>query len=350
MYIYFICLAIIFTAFLFEEKAFFLKKKNFNKAYLFWGISLLLTLVSALRFNVGMDYETYLRIYSDASISVHEYGFQLINSFSKMCGFPAQFTIACFSVATIFFAFKFIKDTSKRPFFSILIFYTFSPFFLQSLNVMRQMLAVFIFAYSLKFIKEEKMIIYFLFIICGAFFAHQTILITLPLYFILNKNIDNKIHILLILFTIFSGPIVLKIIQFTPYSYYIDMVNSQGVHNMLSITFMIELLLSYIIVFKVKGINTPRVYKNMCFILMYFSSFIFLNSSSIIGILLERILWYFLPIIIIYIPTICDNETKYKWQYTFFFCAIFISLFSLSIIINGTANKIVPYQSIFKIF
>lgn len=350
MYIYFICLILVFLAFLYEEKILFLKNLRFNDNYLFWFIALILGIISACRYNVGMDYQTYVTIYMDSSITVKEIGFNLINNFSHICGFTAQFTIACYSFATIYFAFRFIQDHSKRPFLSVLIFYAFSPFFLQSLNVVRQMLAVFIMAYSLKFIINKKIIAYFFTIICGSFFAHQTILIALPFYFIFNMNLTKRMKLIFTLFSIFSGPLILKILEISPYSFYIEMINSQGITNILSVTFILELLLSIFTYFKIKKYKISMVYKNMSFVLMCFCIFLIVNSNSIVGVLLERIMWYFLPIILITIPYICDSNEKFKNQYKIVFCSTFIILFSMSIIINGVANKIVPYQTFFNNF
>lgn len=347
MIIYFVCLIIVVLALLYAEKIINIERLKINKSYLYWGICLILGLVSACRYNVGMDYQTYTRIYTDSSINVKEIGYQLINNISHFFGFSAQFTIACYSFVTIFLAFKFIQENSKKPFFSVLIFYAFSPFFLQSMNVIRQMLAIFIFAYSIKFIQNRDIKKYFFVIILGSLFAHQTILCTIPLYFILGREFDKKYMLLFSIIFLCSGPFVLMILKMTPYSYYLTLNASHNGFNIISLTFISEFLLSCFVYYMIRKEKLAIEYKNMSFLLMIFCIFLLINYNSIIGKLLERIMWYFLPVLLIAVPFVCEFNKKHEKIYMFLFCTFFILMFSMSIILKGTANQIVPYQLFF---
>lgn len=347
MTIYFICLFIISSIFVLTSliKLNDVVKQKKIEYFLLCSIGVLLAIISAIRYNVGTDYTTYLKIYNDTITTVKEPGYMLINFVARFLNLSAQFPIACYSVATIYFAIKFIMDNSKKPILSILIFYTFTPFFLQTMNVIRQELAIFMFAYAIKFIKESDIKRYFLTIIIAGLFAHLTVLLTIPLYFFLNLDLSKKIRVIMFGVFLIIGPIVFSLLKYTPYAFYLNYAKNQ---DSISPVFVVSILLSLFLYIKTYKISESIEFKNLCFIYLCFSGLSLINYNNILFTLLERILWYFLPSILVLVPLYCYKSEKYKKIKIGIFCTLFIGIFIMSIYINGESNNIVPYQIFFN--
>lgn len=174
------------------------------------------SLVLVLSYMTGMggllsaDHNTYASIYREASnlslsqffqqLSFRDYSFKLDRIgyeigyvfFSMVCGKLGL------GVAGYFFAAALITNTFvvktvyrfKYPVFCILIFIA-SRAYLQEANIVRQTMAISIYAYALKFIQEKKFKKYLLFIILAAS-IHSSLIITLPLYLLVYIDKDKK--------------------------------------------------------------------------------------------------------------------------------------------------------------
>ena len=144
-----------------------------------------LFLLSALRFDVGPDYETYVYIYKNIvagriDITYDKYFFGYLSTLFSSLDRGYVLVFAVYSFLTLFFVFKVILE--RKIFLWGIIVFCFVGFYLDSLDRIRQVLAVAIFLYSIKFIEKKEPLRYFIAIIIASFF-HLSALMLMPVYF-----------------------------------------------------------------------------------------------------------------------------------------------------------------------
>jgi len=165
------------------------------------------TFVCGARWNVGVDHLSYLKDYLYLKDTGHffsredyESGFSFISKAFAICNLHFFFYFAFWAFLQLFFVFYAFKN--KRylyPYFAIIIILG-SLFFTWN-NGIRQALASCIFLYSYKFI-EKKQFIKFLITIIFASLFHQSVLLCIIFYFILNRDLPfNKYWYFIILVT-----------------------------------------------------------------------------------------------------------------------------------------------------
>ena len=152
-------------------------------------------LVAAVRFKVGTDYTVYLKPKSYIG-SVFLDKPKRMEPFFRLCAEIAKLTdnkqVAFALVALVFtvFTFLFVYEQSDDWVFSvplILLTGTFS----QSLNIMRQMTAVMICLYGIKYIEQRKLKQYVICVLCAAGF-HAMAVLFLVFYFAYGRELLNR--------------------------------------------------------------------------------------------------------------------------------------------------------------
>lgn len=305
-----------------------------------------LFLLSAMRYDIGRDYSTYMLIFENPDlIGVNEKGYMLINNFAIQHGLTLQFVIIIYSMLTLLFAFIFISENSKNKILSLFIFYTYTPFYLQTLNTLRQALAIYIFLYATKYIHKKNFLAYTLYILFAAVFAHNSVIVVLPLYFLLDRKYSNIIKCGLIACFIAVSSLLEFIVQSTPYAIYL--LGDSGAGGF-SPVFLMDILLCALVVFFQK--KTNYIYSNITFFsLCILSMGVFLKASPIFTIV-SRINEYFLASLVISISSRINDFRKYKKLLYYASICCFFSVFYFSLSVNGLENQLVPYQTFFNVF
>jgi len=174
------------------------KIKYYNIVLLF----IIVTLFASLRYNVGPDYESYVNSYytivkynlvSSPDYLLFHYLSSLFSIYMDR-GYIAVFAIY-FSI-TFLLILK-VLDNRKILFFGIFVFFSFG-FFFDSLDRIRQYLALAIFFYALTDIENNNFITYFIKIILASF-IHMSAFLLIPFYFISKLKINKKIMLILLI-------------------------------------------------------------------------------------------------------------------------------------------------------
>jgi transmembrane protein EpsG len=218
-------------------------KRNFKIAI---AIGLFIPVVlSALRYDVGTDYQSYIRIYDLLSgISFKEYladnfgieiGSYLIIKFANLFNQPINVMFGISSFLTIIFFYFGLKNYEiKNQALSYFLFLTI--LFPQSFNAVRQYIAIAIVFYAFSFIYKNKLLKFIALILIASAF-HLSAILLLPIYFIkyLAKSTKpasylNLLKILaLFLIIIISMPLIINYISnlelFSRYSDYKEVIN-----------------------------------------------------------------------------------------------------------------------------
>lgn len=176
-----------------------------------WSPEFILTLlffgfIAGARYNVGVDYLTYLSEYQNLQLNgrtsraTFEPGFILISKVFALNGVHFFYYFAFWGILQLFFVYYALKDRLfLLPYVALSIML--GPFFLTWMNGIRQCVAICAFVYITKYIVDRKFLKYAIWIILLSF-IHNSALILLPIYFIFFKKyaFQNNLILLICLF------------------------------------------------------------------------------------------------------------------------------------------------------
>lgn len=189
----------------------------------FWFLAIYLILIAGLRKEVGPDYGSYRNIYFysinleyiniflkalhlEGSENVEiEWLYALVNK--MLLGiFDAPFYILTLVIAAaaMFFKVEYTEDNTFYP-FTFTLFMFIPNFFIGESGQIRQNLGTFIIYYSLRFIKERKLLAY-LFWVFIATGIHNVCYLFLPMYWLVRLPLKKSMMLILIIGSIFASP------------------------------------------------------------------------------------------------------------------------------------------------
>ena len=250
--------------------------------------------------------------------------------------------IACIIYIPIF---KFILKYSENPLLSILTYFAFG-YFEYSLGIFRQMIALSIIIIGFNYLKKRNFIKYLLIVLLAMTF-HTTAIIILPLYWIYQIDIKNKLKwiIALEIFIAMSSRITILLIMkvFAKYSNYIGgKYDVQGGSYIMLLILNIVLIMGYIIL--VRENNNGEKNENLLISINAIAIAIFLQ---IIGYSMEifgRIVPYYSIYLLLIIPIVANHLFE---KNRLFIHMIAIILLMLIAYVTIKDSVIVPYSTIF---
>ncbi len=183
-------------------------------------------LVTVFRYRVGRDwtliYEPQFYQTTQGHAGFAEPLFNLIYRFFALFTDEAWWPIAFVGLLTMIFFFAGICQQSCMIPYSVLLFFISNRFF-NSLTALRQMLAMSIFFYSIKYIRERNWKRYYFFNLI-AILLHTSSIMYLPAYFLYGVRATPKRCISLLVGTVVSFPLlavlfrlVLRLTRFRSY-------------------------------------------------------------------------------------------------------------------------------------
>jgi hypothetical protein len=197
-----------FVAFLFLVYAGYQPERKSSK-YLF----IFLFIFSALRYNVGWDYD----IYADGIKDAYSYGWNGIDGryeyFSKIVFFigayfkfyPLVFII--YSFLTLFLVYRSVQLYSFNKYVSWLAYISMPLFYFASLSTIRQGIATSIILYSYNYLRSKRYIRFFMGIFIASLF-HQSSIAGILLFPISLIKISKKVNFYILLISFFMVPLV----------------------------------------------------------------------------------------------------------------------------------------------
>ena len=322
-------------------------------------------LISALRFNVGSDFlgvywNGFQRVQAGINTDNFEIGFQsLIKLLGKISTSP-QILIFVTSFLFIFFTWNAIFDQSNDIVFSLLILFI-SRYYFISLNVIRQLVAMAIILYALKYLKEGKNTKYIIFNLI-AFTMHRSALICLIFLFVPKIDLTKTKYLLMFLgalilvyglnhIGVIRNQITLLLVNSSKYSTYVQEYNSGGYYAGRSfilyqtiLNFLVYIMEWYASRENITDDITYKIYLNIqALTLMVCMIF---NAVPLI----ERIYWYFGFIQILSIPyTIKMYSRQLPRLVWSFIIVLFMGVFCVYDIFVMHDHQVVPYVSMFSL-
>ena len=173
------------------------QKSNLNKIYSFLLLITLSIIVSIRSIDVGADTLNYIKLFNQinfANFNNHDYdiGFKIYTLVIRL--FTSNFRIYFFitSLLTFYGFIKFIKENSFIPWISVVVFL--AMFFLPSMNLIRQWLAMSLSINSYSLIKRNQNIKGILIILLASTIHLTAIfLIVIPIVNYFRKSSPNLI-------------------------------------------------------------------------------------------------------------------------------------------------------------
>lgn len=146
----------------------------------------------ALRLDYGNDYPSYISAFNkiNSGFDSYELGWVWLNRICNIGGFRLLIVITSFINCYAFYSF--IKNNLTPNFYWLGVFiYLSNPdLMLLNLSMMRQALALSIFIYVCRFIREKRLLFFIIGIVIASLF-HTSAILLLPVYFV-NRIDSNK--------------------------------------------------------------------------------------------------------------------------------------------------------------
>ncbi len=317
-------------------------------------IFLVLCLMATLRYYVGVDYKSYLELYTDSEAlgKLRESGYIILVNASKWMGMPFTVFSMLFSAATLLLIFRFAdRNTPRYTYLSILIYYCVGNYYFSTYNVVRQSLTTAIFINCLPLIPGRKFLWYTIIIIATALCVHYSAIFLLVFYFLLGRRFNLKIKLLTILVTCISGSVIISVISSTSYAIYLyfDAFASKvpPTYYLLAVVAVITFIYAY------RHPEWERKHLTLCnlnFVAIILIILLFKYENTPLAMIFHRLLNYVNIIYIVIIPLLCSTINSLTMRRFVIFSIIVMSaaLCYVSLERNGESNELVPYRTVFS--
>lgn len=250
------CISIVFCRIYEKTKE---NNKNLKNILLLFAVFMPLIVISTLRYEVGTDYNTYLKYYRmirDNFSIKYILGFfskeplYVIVSYLGYLLDASSFAVGAnllFTCIYLFFVFKGISYFKDRISITTAFFIFLTSYFLVYFNIMRQMIACAILLYSFKYIFEKKPIKYVFWVIIAGMF-HKTAYIFVLLYLLNYKLTDKKINKLYYCVIAFSPILIIPlqkiiVVLSNTFGIYSEYANETGTLNLNFLLYMLPILI-----------------------------------------------------------------------------------------------------------
>ena len=273
-------------------------------------------MVSGLRYNVGTDFKSYEILFEnvdnyDITNSVFELGYLILNKITKLLINDSQVIFLITSLIVLILIVRTVYKYSSKLELSMYLFINLY-FYYESLNIIRQYIAIAVMFYAVKYVYNRNFIKYILCILVASLF-HTSAIFSFPIYFMYNFKLTN----VKILKGLLVSMIILNLVQpvfniislFIPrYSYYSGgELFSTGTYRSIIIMGTI-----FFIAYIKRKTLIQNDYKNNLYINVLFIAFM-LSFMGLKSVLFIRIMVYFSIYSIMIIPNIVNTfDTKLK--------------------------------------
>lgn len=311
-------LVIIYIYFIFFSKKNFLNEDR-NRVIVFLTLVFLTLLIFAVFRNpyggLSTDYFVYEEIFNMSNQSLsnviklypeNDIGFLILNKFFRL--FTDNFYIFLFVVHSLIIIgyLYFFYKYSKNTWLSVILLVSIGSYYV-SFNAIRQFLVIGMLLLSSKYLFERNLVKY---LICILFLStfHKSVLIMIPMYYLLGINVLKKEFKSILIFSFFVLIIFLNleyIIEFAQlfiYSNYTQ--NSFGMDKGSLFSIIRPTLICLFVICKKNSFSLKNQENRIMFNGLIF--FLIISIFSIKLSILTRFIYYFIPFVLVLIPNVLD--------------------------------------------
>lgn len=315
-------------------------------------LCIVITFFSGFRYNVGTDYENYVKIFNGTEFyEVKEYGFKIFVLLLNAIGAKPQLMFLILAIVTVYLLYKNIVLYSENYIMSFLIFLLIPTFYLESFNGMRQVIAILIYLLTVHYVVEKKYWHIILLIGIGGFFFHESIFLVSILFFFINKSFSKKQKIVIFCLVFAFNFILETVISYTPYMNYLEIDKEVKVSIFTYLLFLISLLL---VLFEdsFSNFKNKTVFFNLNFFSLLTLLIVLLQGKDVLIMMFMRFNNYFFYGFMFLLPNIVENLKVYKGRLGLNLLIVFLSMtyFYITITESGDRYKLVPFEFNFELF
>ena len=331
----------------------FLTAIFFNQKIVIRFLWFILFVIAAFRYNVGTDYDTYELMYNAFLIDDvprvwqgKEPGFVAIIKILTFLGLSAQslFVVTSFFIL-LFFYFGMYRLFKRQDSQLIILMLFFTFIYLTSLNVIRQFMAISIFAFLIYYIVRGNYLKYHIGVFFGALF-HLSFFVVSPLYFLSKIRLSNNQIILVSIFIVallFFNIIdaissIEKYFKIKYWWYFQNLTNERTLTA--KISFFISLFSSLLLIFL---LNKNNKFEN--FLINSSLYFLFLNSILFYSGVAGRIGFYYKVIYLFTLVVLFQKYSARLKKYTINLIFITLLLLNTSYLIYTSYSRHVTDES-----
>ncbi len=337
------------------------KEMTKSKKFLFAFLSLfIIFLISAIRYDVGTDYfyryvPDFNTILMGGDVLNLEIGFKILIKICLLFTKDVQLLFVLTSLIIVFGLGYLIYKYSKKPALSLFLFFA-GSFFFQSLNVVRQYIAiVLIFSFYFSFLDKNYLKSALSIFLASLF--HTTSLICLFTIFY-TKKIFTNIYVvlgLLCIILIFSnqiGDLINIVISHTRFKVYIN--SKYDVSRIKYLTLLLNLFV-YVVCYLIYRKNNLNDRVSIFFLNLLGSALLCTSAGKVIS-LATRLSYYFNVFQIFAIPYFLNIESKSESKNKIFnkkyltilvILAFMCNIFYTNVLHND--DEVIPYQTVYNL-
>jgi hypothetical protein len=323
---------------------------------LWFLIVLIFTLFYGFRYQVGTDFNSYVRYFERLQMGQPpnlEWGFSFVNQLAIALNFDYWFVFMICAGVTNYLVLKFLNDESPYFFLSVIILFGTNFFFFQT-NGVRQAVAIAFTFYGTKYIIDRNLVKYVVFCLIGASF-HYVALMMLPMYWLAGIKWGKSFLLIFIGFAFFTflypgTPRYMAQIlpRITPaiYQHYVERVLSRPGYVTTGLRIIAKGLLAFLLILYIPK-DWARLRKNIIFSNLCIYGFVLQMFVARFW-ALHRTYHFFRLYQVIFIPYLLCNLKIDKTQKTFLIALTFLFYTSLTVVeIYKGSSGILPYRMIF---
>ena len=330
----------------------FTRRQGLNTLSLL-AVFTILFLLSALRMEVGNDYETYVDTIHEIYVGGYVVTEPLFNAVVKvLCelsgGENYLLVFAVFAFATIWIFLKVLYEQSNNFPLAFFLFMTLGIYF-RTFNTVRYYFVLAITLYSFRYVFRKEYVKFILLIVLAAFF-HKSVLVVIPIYLIANMT-WKKWHMAVLTVgavgMVVCQDFIMKIaLELYPsYKDTIFLQTETGLSgNLMSILRCVAVLALAVICYKEAWKDVPE--NRFYFKLNFLAILLYLCGSFLP--LVGRIGYYLMTSHVLFIPAILGSIKNEKKKRLFTMLVIIAGVIYFLLFLK-TANqpgvRVLPYKS-----
>lgn len=331
----FYLLFLLFTLFVLFINSYYNRKNDVRIKLILWVYEFLFIIIYVFRYDVGWDYPNYFDTIKNNDLSERlEPLSYVLYWIASACKSPVLLFVL-YGIPTYLLIFSTIKKYSVNVEFSLLIYICL--FFLDSLGLIRQSLAVAIVLWGYTFLVEKKPVKFFLVIILASCFHYSAVsaFIIYPVY-----HARNSIYIAFLFAIVLMKEMLFYIIeQEGSYAVYLlDEDLMTGGRGILFVYVCIVVASIILLYSQRKNIQLIRLYRILLLVPVFYILF---NAGIAV-----RIVAYFVVYMILFLPLLLQQFPKLRLMLGF--CLVCYWLMFINVSMNNPVKSpYTPYKNIF---
>lgn len=315
------------------------------KAWWLWSVVLLL--VSALRWDVGNDFLNYVHVVDSGNVS---YGLEILTSLIfwlsiKLHSF--HFFLVVSSAIIVLGYTTFILEFCENKFVAFLAFSVLGYFFVGSLNLIQQFMSISLFLLSLVYYKRKQYLVVFIYLMLSIM-THTAGVVGLVYYSFLYSTYSKTRIIFAAIGFFLVLMLIPKIISFLGYNIYLDSRWAYSMNNDRNPVLLLGFILSNILFVVLMLIL--RFKHRVIYIMQMLSLFLVLGSllfSELPNMIFFRINNYFMPAMLVGLSVVFARVKFFflKGLMVVSFVTLMFFYVKIEIYKNGEEINLIPYES-----